>query len=72
MVEGNQGLEGLMPYNRDDISDEVPVADAAEQDQEFAPTPVVPDQADVPMEANAPDWQEQLYEVADDDRDEYR
>lgn len=62
-----------MPHDRDDRSEEVPVADAVEQGQESGPEPyVLPDQTDVPMEANAPDWQEQLQEVADDDREEYR
>ena len=58
------------------LSDETPVADAVEQEQETAPEPANPAHADVPveapMEANALDWQEQLQEVVDDDRDEYR
>jgi len=58
--------------DRDNVFDEVPVADAVEQDQEFAPEPRVPDQPGVPIEANAPDWQEQLQEVGDDEREEYR
>ncbi len=60
--------------DRHDISDEVPVADAVEQNQEFAPQPApVPEPTGVPIEANATDWQEQLQEVAgEDDRDEYR
>ncbi len=60
--------------NRDDVSDEVPIADAVEQDQESVPEPrQIPDPTDIPIEANAPDWQEQLQEVVgEDDRDEYR
>jgi hypothetical protein len=58
------------------LSDETPVADAVEQDQETAQEPASVEHADVPleapMEANAPDWQEQLQEVVEDDRDEYR
>jgi hypothetical protein len=51
-------------------TDETPVADAVEQ--ETAPEPPTVEHAEVPMEANAPDWQEQLQEVVEDDRDEYR
>lgn len=61
-----------MPYEHENPSDEESVADAAEQDHELASGLYVPDQPDVPMEANAPDWQEQLTEVGDDDRDDYR
>ncbi|HZU46980.1 MAG TPA: hypothetical protein VFA16_06980 [Mycobacterium sp.] len=58
------------------LSDETPIADAVEQEQETAPEPASVEHADVPvevpMEANAPDWQDQLHEVVEDDRDEYR
>jgi hypothetical protein len=53
-------------------TDETPIADAVEQDQETAPEPPAVEHAQAPLEANAPDWQEQLQEVVDDDRDEYR
>ncbi|MEZ0362178.1 hypothetical protein ACAG26_00530 [Mycobacterium sp. pUA109] len=54
--------------------DEIPVADAVEQDQQTAPEPASPTRPDPPMEADAPDWQEQLHEVVgvdDDGRDDY-
>lgn len=52
-------------------SDEVPIADALEQQQDAVPlaaddeAPAAPD-ADVPLEASDADWQEQLEEVIDD------
>ncbi|BBZ10207.1 hypothetical protein [Mycobacterium branderi] len=59
--------------NRDPLSDEVPVADAVEQEQETTPEPEVPEVEIPPIETNASDWQEQRQEVADeDDRDFYR
>jgi hypothetical protein len=61
--------------DRDKISDDIPVADAVAQEQETAPAPTAPEQPDLPMEADARDWQEQLQEVVgidDDDREEYR
>lgn len=60
--------------DRDRFSDETPVADAVEQDQEAAPEPTAPDREIPPVEADASDWQEQHQEIAgpDDDRDEYR
>ena len=52
-------------------SDEVPIADAVEQQQDTAAP--VPDEealagppADVPLEAPGADWQEQQEEVVDD------
>jgi hypothetical protein len=55
----------------DDFPDEVPVADAVEQQR--ATTEPVPDEetppglaADVPLEASGADWQEQREEVIDD------
>ena len=60
-------------YDRDNLSDEIPVADAVEQEQETTAEPTTPEPADVPMEANTPDWQEQLREVVgEDDWDDYR
>lgn len=60
-------------YDRDDLPDDVPIADAVEQDQETAPEPPAFDQVDVPIEADPSDWQEQLQEVVvDDDLDEFR
>jgi hypothetical protein len=64
-------------HDRDNISDETPIADAVEQEQETTPEPAPLDQASGPVEppidANTPDWQEQWQEVSDaDDRDEYR
>jgi hypothetical protein len=68
----NQREEARM-YERDNLSDEIPVADAVEQEQETAPEPTAPVSADVPMEADTSDWQEQLQEVVgEEDRDEYR
>ncbi|OHU93296.1 hypothetical protein [Mycobacterium talmoniae] len=61
-----------MPSGRN--PDEIPVADAVEQDQETTPDPSPPSRPDPPMEADAPDWQEQLQEVVgveDDGRDDY-
>lgn len=61
--------------NRDPLSDEVPVADAVEQEQETSPVPEVPDRDIPPVEANASDWQEQRQEIVgadEDDRDLYR
>jgi hypothetical protein len=62
-------------HDRDNMSDEIPVADALEQDRETAPVPAALDDGDLPMEANTPDWREQRQEIVgidDDDRDEYR
>lgn len=63
-------------HERDNISDEIPVADAVEQERETTPSEPSADPVDLPveppMEASAPDWREQRQEVADDDRDEYR
>jgi hypothetical protein len=63
--------------DRDNISDETPIADAVEQEQETTPEPASLDQrtrpVEPPIDANTPDWQEQWQEVSDaDDRDEYR
>jgi hypothetical protein len=70
---------------RDNISDETPIADAVEQEQEQetpdaarrGPASLHQENGSVepPMDADTPDWQEQWQEVADadsDDRDEYR
>ncbi|PQM46693.1 hypothetical protein C1Y40_03130 [Mycobacterium talmoniae] len=51
--------------------DEIPIADAVEQDQETAPEPGPPARADPPLEADAPDWQEQLHEVVGVEGDDY-
>jgi hypothetical protein len=63
-------------HERNNISDEIPIADAAEQEQETTPVEPSTDPVDLPveppMEANPGDWREQRQEVADDDRDEYR
>ncbi|GFG72942.1 hypothetical protein [Mycobacterium botniense] len=59
-------------HNRDQRSDEIPIADAVEQHQETAPVPDAPDTPDPPTEADPRDWHEQLLEFGDDDRDEYR
>ena len=69
------GYAGRMP--REDVPDEVPVADALEQQRDQ--TDAVPDAeapvSDVdspPLEATEPDWQEQREVVADDaGRDEF-
>lgn len=59
-------------HDRDDLPDDIPVADAVEQDQQAVPEPPAPEPVDVPTEANPSDWQEQLQEVGGDDLDEYR
>lgn len=58
-------------HDRDNLSDEIPVADAVGQEQEPTPLPAAPEEPDPPMEADARDWQEQLQEVVYDDREEY-
>lgn len=59
--------------DRNSFSDETPVADAIEQDQDTALEPVVSDREAPPVEADASDWHEQHQEIvgADNDRDEY-
>lgn len=59
--------------DRDSFSDETPVADAIEQDQDTALESVASDREAPPVEADASDWQEQHQEIvgADNDRDEY-
>jgi hypothetical protein len=62
-------------HNRDRFSDETPIADAVEQEQETAPEPTDAQQEMPPVETDASDWQEQHQEIvgaADDDREEYR
>jgi hypothetical protein len=68
-----QQKEVLM-HDRDRYSDETPVADAIEQDQDTALEPTAADRVVPPVEADASDWQEQHQDVVgvDDDRDEYR
>ena len=62
--------------DRDDLPDDVPIADAVEQNQDAAPEPATfdaVDEVEVPIDANPSDWQEQLQEVdVDDDLDDYR
>jgi hypothetical protein len=60
--------------DRDSFSDETPVADAIEQDQDTALEPVASDREAPPVEADASDWQEQHQDIvgADNDHDEYR
>ena len=59
----------------DSFPDEVPVADAVEQ-QRFASEPADDDSLElgggVPLETNESDWQEQLQIVDDPDQDEIR
>jgi hypothetical protein len=43
-------------HGRDNMSDEIPVADAVEQDQETAPEPTPTCGDNPPMQANTPDW----------------
>jgi hypothetical protein len=61
-------------HDRDSFSDETPVADAVEQEQETTFEPTTSGREIPPIEADASDWQEQHQEIvgADDDRDEYR
>ncbi|MGH3971128.1 MAG: hypothetical protein ACRDTV_24220 [Mycobacterium sp.] len=64
-------------HEPENISDEIPLADAVEQEQETAAEPRDPVDLPVeaPMEAATPDWHEQRQEVVGDDedeRDEYR
>jgi hypothetical protein len=60
--------------DRDSFSDETPVADAIEQDQDTALEPTASDREVPPKEADTSDWQEQHQDIvgADNDRDEYR
>ncbi len=61
-------------HDSDRFSDETPIADAVEQEQETAPEPTDSDRDAPPVETDASDWQEQHQEIvgADDDREEYR
>jgi hypothetical protein len=59
-------------HDRDRFSDETPIADAVEQEQETTPEPAGPDQEIPPVETDASDWQDQHQEVAIDDWEEYR
>ncbi|WP_167096574.1 hypothetical protein [Mycobacterium sp. DL592] len=55
----------------DSIPDDVPVADAVEQQLPVVPqTPV--DDAERPLESNESDWQDQRLVVEDPDEDELR
>jgi hypothetical protein len=69
LIEKAPGIPGRM--TREDVPDEVPVADALEQDREHSePVPdaeaAVTDQDGPPLEAADPDWQEQREAVTDD------
>ncbi|HEY1839831.1 MAG TPA: hypothetical protein VGG53_06325 [Mycobacterium sp.] len=59
---------------RDSFSDETPIADAVEQQQETTLEPAESDQDGPPVEANDSDWQEQRQEIpgVDDDLEDYR
>jgi hypothetical protein len=61
-------------HDRDSFSDETPIADAVEQEQETTLEPTASDLEIPPVEADASDWQEQHQDIAgaDDDREEYR
>jgi hypothetical protein len=61
-------------HDRDGFSDETPIADAVEQEQETTLESTTSDQEAPPAEADASDWQEQHQEIvgAYDDREEYR
>jgi hypothetical protein len=58
----------------DRFSDEIPIADAVEQEQDTTLEPTDAEQEMPPVETDASDWQEQHQEIvgADDDREEYR
>lgn len=61
--------------DRNRFSDETPLADAVEQEQETLAEPTAADREAPPVEADASDWQEQHQEIVgadDDDREEYR
>lgn len=60
--------------DRDHFSDETPIADAVEQEQETTLEPTAADREIPPVEADVSDWQEQHQEIvgADDDREDYR
>lgn len=69
LIEGASGIRSRM--TREDVPDEVPVADALEQDREHSePVPdaevPVSDEDGPPLEAADPDWQEQREAVTDD------
>jgi hypothetical protein len=61
-------------HDRDSYSDETPIADAVEQEQETRRQSTAFDRATPPVEADASDWYEQHQEIvgADEDRDDYR
>jgi hypothetical protein len=61
-------------HDRDSFSDETPIADAVEQEQETTLEPTASDREIPPVEADASDWHEQRQEIvgADDDREDYR
>lgn len=69
MIEGSSGIPGGM--TREDVPDDVPVADALEQDREHS-EPVLDAEVSVtdldgpPLEAADPDWREQHEAVTDD------
>jgi hypothetical protein len=60
-------------HGSDRFSDETPIADAVEQEQETAFEPTDTRRDVPPVETDASDWQEQNQEIVGaDDRDEYR
>jgi hypothetical protein len=66
--------EVSLMHGRDRFSDETPIADAVEQEQETTLEPTASDREIPPVEADTSDWQEQHQEIvgADDDREDYR
>ncbi len=62
----------------DRFSDETPIPDAVEQEQETSLEPTDAEREMPPVETDASDWQEQHQEIVgaaaddDDDREEYR
>ncbi|UQX12348.1 hypothetical protein [Candidatus Mycobacterium methanotrophicum] len=58
--------------DRDRFSDETPIADAVEQEQETTFEPIPSHQETPPIEANASDWNEQRQEIGGGDDEEYR
>jgi hypothetical protein len=55
----------------DDFPDEVPVADAVEQQMPAVDSPAEEDEREAPLEASPSDWQEQREQVDIQDLEEF-
>jgi hypothetical protein len=64
-------------HSTDEVPDEVPVADAVEQQLPAVETDIddetiADEEREAPLEASPPDWQEQREEVVDDSEERNR